>query len=191
MTTSFQFPAPVPGKSHGQRSLVDYSPWGCKDLDMTECTHTHTHTHTHATTKSFTVRSDYTWIFYKRGLRTQLCNSPISNSYSEVTAGIWMFDPPLPPLVLSTTLSSVQFSHSVVSDSLRPHESQHARPPCPSPTPGVHSDSSPSSQWCHPAISSSVVPPSIIASLIYKGKKSQVKASSLSTFTGNMMPRRN
>ena len=54
--------------------------------------------------------------------------------------------------------SSVQFSHSVVSDSLRPHESQHARPPCPSPTPGVHSDSRPLSQWCHPAISSSVVP---------------------------------
>ena len=55
-------------------------------------------------------------------------------------------------------LSSVQFSHSVVSDSLQPHESQHARPPCPSPTPRVHSDSHPSSQWCHPAISSSVIP---------------------------------
>ena len=54
--------------------------------------------------------------------------------------------------------SSVQFSHSVVSDSLQPHESQHARPPCPSPTPGVHSDSCSSSQWCHPAISSSVIP---------------------------------
>ena len=54
--------------------------------------------------------------------------------------------------------SSVQFSRSVMSDSLRPHESQHARPPCPSPTPGVHSDSCPSSRWCHPAISSSVVP---------------------------------
>ena len=49
-------------------------------------------------------------------------------------------------------LSSVQFSRSVVSDSLLPHESQHARPPCPSPTPGVHSDSRPSSQWCHTAI---------------------------------------
>ena len=48
-------------------------------------------------------------------------------------------------------ISSVQFSHSVMSDSLRPHELQHARPPCPSPTPGVHSDSRPSSQWCHPA----------------------------------------
>ena len=54
--------------------------------------------------------------------------------------------------------SSVQFSHSVVFESLRPHESQHNRLPCPSPTPGVHSDSSPSSQWSHPAISSWVVP---------------------------------
>ena len=45
-----------------------------------------------------------------------------------------------------------------MSDSLRPHESQHTRPPCPSPSPGVHSDSRPSSQWCHPAISSSVIP---------------------------------
>ena len=58
----------------------------------------------------------------------------------------------------SVQFSSVQFSRSVVSNSLRPHELQHARPPCPSPTPGVHSDSSPLSQWCHPAIPSSVVP---------------------------------
>ena len=55
-------------------------------------------------------------------------------------------------------LDKLQFSCLVVSDSLRPHESQHTRPPCPSPTLGVHSDSCPSSQWCHPAISSSVVP---------------------------------
>ena len=54
--------------------------------------------------------------------------------------------------------SSVQFSGSVVSYALGPHELQHARPPCPSPTPGVHSNSRPSSQWCHPAISSSVIP---------------------------------
>ena len=54
--------------------------------------------------------------------------------------------------------SSVQFSRSVMSNSLRPHEWQHARPPCPSPTPGVHSYSRLSSQWCHPAISPSVVP---------------------------------
>ena len=58
----------------------------------------------------------------------------------------------------SPSCPSVQFSRSVVSNSSRPHESQHARPPCPSPTPGVHSDSRPSSQWCHPAMTSSVVP---------------------------------
>ena len=55
-------------------------------------------------------------------------------------------------------IGSVQFSYSVVSDSLRPHELQHARPPCPSPTPGVYSNSCPSSRWCHPTISSSVIP---------------------------------
>ena len=54
--------------------------------------------------------------------------------------------------------SSVQFSHSVESDSLRLHESQHPKPPCPLPTPRVHSNSHPSSQWCHPTISSSVIP---------------------------------
>ena len=53
---------------------------------------------------------------------------------------------------------SVQFSRSVLSDSSWPHESQHARPPCPSPTPGLHLDSCPSSQSCHPGLSSSVVP---------------------------------
>ena len=53
---------------------------------------------------------------------------------------------------------SVQFSHSIVSDSLWPHGLQHARPPCPSPTPGVYSNSSPLSRWYHPTISSSVVP---------------------------------
>ena len=54
--------------------------------------------------------------------------------------------------------SSVQFSSSFVSSSLRPHELQHARPPCTSPTPRVHPNSCPSSRWCHPTISSSVVP---------------------------------
>ena len=61
-------------------------------------------------------------------------------------------------LGLFIPISPVQFSHSVMSNSLRPHESQHARPPCPSPTPGVHLNPCPSSWWCHPAISSSVVP---------------------------------
>ena len=54
--------------------------------------------------------------------------------------------------------NSVQFSHSVVSDSLRPHEPQHARPPCPSPTAGVQPNPCPLSRWCHPTISSSVIP---------------------------------
>ena len=64
--------------------------------------------------------------------------------------------------------STVQFSRSVLSNSLRPHELQHTKPPCLSPTPGVHSDSCPSSRWCHPAISSchpllllTPIPPSI------------------------------
>ena len=61
-------------------------------------------------------------------------------------------------IVNQLSFSSVQFSHSVVSNSLQPHESQHARPPCLSPSPGVHSNSHPSSRWCHPAISSSVIP---------------------------------
>ena len=55
-------------------------------------------------------------------------------------------------------ISSVHFSHSVVSESLRPHGLQHARPPCPSPTTGTYSNSCPLSRWCHPTISSSVVP---------------------------------
>ena len=64
----------------------------------------------------------------------------------------------------SSKLSSAQFSHSVGSDSLPPHESQHTRPPCPSPTLGVHSNSCTFSRWCHPAISSSVVPFSCLQS---------------------------
>ena len=61
-------------------------------------------------------------------------------------------------MLFFVSFSSVQFSRSAVSDSLWPHESQHTRPPCPSPTPRVYSNSCPSSWWCHPAISSSVVP---------------------------------
>ena len=61
-------------------------------------------------------------------------------------------------MLLSLVPSSVQFSLSVMSNSLRPHELQHSRPPCPSPTPGVHPNPYPLSQWCHPTISSSVIP---------------------------------
>ena len=91
----------LPGKSHGQRSLAGYSPWGFKESNSLATEHTCMH--------------------------------------------VFQF-------------SSVQFSLSVESDSFWPHESQHTRPPCPSPTPGIHPDSRPSSQWCHPAISSSVIP---------------------------------
>ena len=71
----------------------------------------------------------------------------------------WMLSfKPAFPLSSFTFISSVQFSCSVMSDSLQPHESQHTRSPCSSPTPGVYSNSCPSSWWCHPAISSSVIP---------------------------------
>ena len=59
---------------------------------------------------------------------------------------------------MTRPFTSVQFSRLVVSDSFQPHESQHARPPCPSPTPRVHPNPCPSTQWCHPAISYSVIP---------------------------------
>ena len=103
--------------------------------------HTHTHTHTH-TMEYYSAKNKKTMPF----------------------AAAWK---QLEMIILSKVrqegkekyqIISVQFRHSVVSDSLRPHGPQHARPPCPSPTPGVYSNSSPSSQWCHPTISSSVVP---------------------------------
>ena len=70
----------------------------------------------------------------------------------------WTFFKKSHVMTMKETEISVWFSYSVVFDSLWPHESQHARPPCPSPTPGVHSDSCPLSRWCHSAISSSVIP---------------------------------
>ena len=62
------------------------------------------------------------------------------------------------PCLICFAMLSIQFSHSVMSDSLRPHGLMHARPPCPSPTPRAYSNSCPLTQWCHPTISSSVVP---------------------------------
>ena len=86
----------------------------------------------------------------------------MTNSLAKLNNRFWILEEDSSILcflvVIVTQFISVQFSHSVVSDFLWPHESQHAKPPCPSPTPRVHSDSCPSSQWCHPAISSSVVP---------------------------------
>ena len=78
-------------------------------------------------------------------LGKQMRQSIASVSWSRVSA-------------LTTLACSVQFSCSVVSDSLRPHEPQHTRPPCPSPTPGVHPNPCPLSRWCHPTISSSAIP---------------------------------
>ena len=72
-------------------------------------------------------------------------------------------------LVLSAWPSSVQFSHSIMSNSLQPHGLQHARPPCPSPTPRVYSNSCPLSQWCHQTISSSVIPFSHLQSFSASG----------------------
>ena len=94
----------------------------------------------------------------------QLFSSPQEQNVNhEKSLPILCPPPPLPLSIHSSTsclygFSSVQFSCSVVSDSLRPHETQHIRPPCPSPTPGVYSNSYPLSQRCHPTISSSVVP---------------------------------
>ena len=87
-------------------------------------------------------------MFYSQGHLIFLFRFPLWTLFSYRLEGI----------LHTILLSSVQFSCSVMSNSLWPHESQHARPPCPSPTPGVHSNSCPSSRWCHPAISSSVIP---------------------------------
>ena len=93
---------------------------------------------------------------------------PEMGDWSDLTQGI-------------VNLSSVQFSCSVVSNSLQPHEPQHARPPYPSPTLGVHPNSNPLSQWCHPTISSSVVPfsscPPIFSSIRVFSQMSQLFAS--------------
>ena len=78
--------------------------------------------------------------------------------YRVAKSGTWLKRLSMYPHAHIQPLKWIQFSRSVVSDYLRPHESQHARPPCPSPTPRVHSNSCPSSRWRHPAISSSVVP---------------------------------
>ena len=93
---------------------------------------------------------------------TVATSDPLRPSLQLLTAGLILLCP-----TLYLCPSSVQFSHSVVSDSFRAHESQHARPPCPSPIPGVHSDSCPSSQssshliLCHPLLLLPPIPPSI------------------------------
>ena len=93
-------------------------------------------------------------------LKCSLPNGAIISSlyrWRNWDTGRWKKLPKVTPLVGCRT-SSVQFSHSVLSDSLQPHGLQHSRPSCPSPNPRVYSNSCPSSQWCHPAISFSVIP---------------------------------
>ena len=105
------------------------------------------------------------WQFFSFRLR-KCCFTPLSSLGFDKKFAVTGTAVPsciLCPLSLAAFRSlplflSVQFSRSDMSDSLRPHEPQHARPPCPSPTPGVYPDSCPLSQWCHPTISSSVVP---------------------------------
>ena len=84
-------------------------------------------------------------------------NFPHSKS-QKMDASFFFYQKSADHTMRNTHVVSVQFSHSVMSDPLRPHQPQHARPPCPSPTPRVHSNSCPLSQGCHPSISSSVVP---------------------------------
>ena len=79
------------------------------------------------------------------------------NRWSPSPGLVWRMKWDRAPRIAPVSVS-VQFSRSVVFDSLRPHEPQLARPPCPSPTPGVHPNPCPSSRWCHPTIPSSVVP---------------------------------
>ena len=93
----------------------------------------------------------------------------------------------------SYTKILVQFSRSVVSDSLRTHEPQHARPPCPSPTPGVHPNPCPSSRWCHPTISSSVVPSPPALNLsqhqgLFKWVSSSIRWPKYWSFSFNISP---
>ena len=92
---------------------------------------------------------------------------------------------------LSSLQTSFQFSHSVVSDSLWPHGLQHARPPCPSPTPGVYPNSCPLSWWCHPTISSSVIlfsscPQSFPASGSFKWANFSHQVARYCSFSFNM-----
>ena len=143
-----------------QRSLADHSPWGRKDLDTTERRHSivqleiiHCPTitswcHVIAKIRIQTTNCQRDW-------KTLAKNHHYTFQCRKINLDIEIFNSGAASKI---PFSSVQFSRSVVSDSLRPHESQHARPPSPSSTPGVHSDSRPSSLWCHPAISSLVIP---------------------------------
>jgi len=137
-------------------------------------THTHTHTHTYfcftyyskafvwitklwKILKEMGIPEHLTWILRNMyaGQEATVRTWHGTTDRFQIGKGVWQ------GCVLSPCLfnvHAVQFSCSFVSDSLRPHGPQHARPPCPSPTPGIYSSLYPLSQWCHPTISSSVIP---------------------------------
>ena len=143
-------PVSWPGKSHGQRSLVGCSPQGCKESGATE----------QLTSQLSSEKSSslfwVNWLFDHCMESKGLDNTEKALGLAR---GKWDSSKPTrPPAIAWYTFSSVQFGHSVVSDSLRPREPQHARPPYPSPTPGFYPNSCPLSWWCHLTISSSVVP---------------------------------
>ena len=90
--------------------------------------------------------------------KTRWCTKNIRLMSELLDKSISLLQKELNSYLITVSCDKFQFSHSVVSDSLQPHEPQHARPPCPSPTPGVHPNPCPLCWWCHPTISSSVVP---------------------------------
>ena len=134
-------PVLLPGKSHGGRSLVGCRPWGREESDTTERLHFHFHLVLPSLMEIFPSGTFYRRV-WSHGPRS-------TNQLFHSGLGFWKATPKalLPGLKVSyPSFSSVQFSHSVMSDFLQPHGLQHSRPPCPSPTPGVHSSSCPSSQ---------------------------------------------
>ena len=129
------------GVGDGQGGLACCSPWGCKQSDTTELLTWTTHTRP-------CVRC---WRYGNNlGIVVALDLMDLFGIHISGTSGAFITDK-------HSKFSSVQFSRSVVSDSSWPHEPQHTRPPCPSPTPGVQPNPCPSSRWCHPTISSSVI----------------------------------
>ena len=99
----------------------------------------------------------YFYFFFITQLTSYYGVYPLKIIVSIVTVMLFSLNSDNMVSLLTNQPNTVQFSRSVMSDSLRPHEPQHARPPCPSPTPGVYPSSCPLSRWCHPTISSSVV----------------------------------
>ena len=104
------------------------------------------------------TRQKFNYSFVKCMSNTLLCANAVLSPWDRLVSHVFVTKMCIDWEGEVVRGQSVQFSHSVMCDSLRPHESQHARPPCPSQTPGVYSNLRPSSRWCHPAISSSAIP---------------------------------